>query len=223
MNIIVFLDGNSLRFMILSQKISKPSPTFQLRSFLKNIKNFLCKQEIVNNCIIPSMHAEKQITDLSVKHSFTLYPSLSSYSQTEPQTEEQIHSLCVGWRKLFSSFAVVSCEFLVLAGNRFWFTYSCTQSTIQLWCCVSFCASGGKQFLVRTYLPYSCGVVIVFLVLAGNSFLCYVPTQCTIQLCRCVSFLVVAGNSSQNENTFLQKNLIGLLYYDPIANVCMYL
>jgi hypothetical protein len=29
------------------------------------------------------------------------------------------------------------------------------------------------------------------------------------------SFLVVAGNSSQNENTFLQKNLIGLLYYDP--------
>ena len=29
-------------------------------------------------------------------------------------------------------------------------------------------------------------------------------------------FLVVAGNSSQNENTFLQKNLIGLLYYDPI-------
>ncbi len=30
------------------------------------------------------------------------------------------------------------------------------------------------------------------------------------------------GNSFQNENTFLQKNLIGLLYYDPIANVCIY-
>jgi hypothetical protein len=29
----------------------------------------------------------------------------------------------------------------------------------------------------------------------------------------------VAGNSSQNENTFLQKNLIGLLYYDPLADV----
>ncbi len=28
----------------------------------------------------------------------------------------------------------------------------------------------GKLFLVRTYLPYSCGVVLVFLVLAGNSF-----------------------------------------------------
>ncbi len=34
-------------------------------------------------------------------------------------------------------------------------------------------------------------------------------------------FLVVAGNSSQNENTFLQKNLIGLFYYDPLADVCI--
>jgi hypothetical protein len=32
-------------------------------------------------------------------------------------------------------------------------------------------------------------------------------------ICAVVSFfVVVAGNSSQNENTFLQKNLIGLLY-----------
>ncbi len=40
------------------------------------------------------MHAERQITDLSVKHSFTLYPSLSPYRQTELQTEEQINP---GW------------------------------------------------------------------------------------------------------------------------------
>jgi hypothetical protein len=31
----------------------------------------------------------------------------------------------------------------------------------------------------------------------------------------------VAGNRSHNENTFLQKNLIGLLYYDLLANVCI--
>ncbi len=31
----------------------------------------------------------------------------------------------------------------------------------------------------------------------------------------------MAGNSSQNENKFLQNNLIGLLYYDPIADVCI--
>ncbi len=28
-------------------------------------------------------------------------------------------------------------------------------------------------------------------------------------------------NVAQNENTFLQKNLIGLLYYDPLADVCI--
>jgi hypothetical protein len=39
-------------------------------------------------------------------------------------------------------------------------------------------------------------------------------------LCGCVSFSVMAGNSSQNENTFLQKNLIGLLFFDPLADVC---
>ncbi len=33
--------------------------------------------------------------------------------------------------------------------------------------------------------------------------------------------MVVAGNSSQNENTFLQKSLIGLLYYDLLADVCI--
>ncbi len=33
--------------------------------------------------------------------------------------------------------------------------------------------------------------------------------------------MVVAGDSSQNENTFLQKNLIGLLYNDPLADVCI--
>ncbi len=33
--------------------------------------------------------------------------------------------------------------------------------------------------------------------------------------------MVVAGNSSQNENTFLQKKSNGLLYYDPLANVCI--
>jgi hypothetical protein len=44
-----------------------------------------------------------------------------------------------------------------------------------------------------------------------------------MQLCGCVSFLVVAGNSSQNENTLLQKNLIGVLFYDPLADVCFFI
>jgi hypothetical protein len=49
----------------------------------------------------------------------------------------------------------------------------------------------------------------------------YVHSLCTMQLCDGVSFLVVAENKSQNENTFLQKNLIGLLYYDLLADVCI--
>ncbi len=31
----------------------------------------------------------------------------------------------------------------------------------------------------------------------------------------------MAGNSSQNENMLLQKNLVGLLYYDLLADVCI--
>ena len=47
----------------------------------------------------------------------------------------------------------------------------------------------------------------------------YLVYNTVVRLCQ---FLVAAGNSPQNENRFLQKNLIGLLYYDPIADVCIY-
>jgi hypothetical protein len=46
----------------------------------------------------------------------------------------------------------------------------------------------------------------------------YLVYKTVVRLCR---FLVVAGNSSQNENTFLQKNLIGLVFYDRLADVCI--
>ncbi len=42
------------------------------------------------------------------------------------------------------------------------------------------------------------------------------------QLCGNVSFLVVVGNRSQNMRTrFYKKNLIGLLYYDLLDDVCI--
>jgi hypothetical protein len=66
-----------------------------------------------------------------------------------------------------------------------------------LWCCVSFWfwreIVSGVTYVLG--VQYSCAVVDIF--------------------------LVVAGNSSQNENTFLQIILIGLLYYDPLADVCV--
>ena len=51
---------------------------------------------------------------------------------------------------------------------------------LQLCCCVSFWfwqeIGFGCTYYYVLRVPYSCGVVLVFLVLAGNSFWCYVRT-----------------------------------------------
>jgi hypothetical protein len=70
-------------------------------------------------------------------------------------------------------------------------------------------------------VQYSCDVVLVFWfwreIVFGVTYILSVQYSCAV-----VSvFWLWPGNSSQNENTFLQKILIGLLYYDPIANVCI--
>ncbi len=70
--------------------------------------------------------------------------------------------------------------------------------------------------VLHTYVlrvQYLCGVVLVFWFWQGIVF--DVTYVLSVQYsCAVVSvFLVVAGNSSQNENTFLQKNLIGLLVF----------
>ncbi len=67
----------------------------------------------------------------------------------------------------------------------FTYYYLCTQSTIQLWCCVS------------------------FLTLAGNSFWCYVRTQCTIQLCGCVVFWLWQEIILKMRTRFYKKILLG--------------
>ncbi len=122
----------------------------------------------MNNCSIPSTHAERQITNLSVKHSFTL--SLSQPLLTDGITDR-------GEKTLASHGLVEHC--------------------FQLCCCVSFLfwweIGFGFIYYYVLRVSYSCGVVLVFLVLAGNSFWCYVHPQSTIQLCGCVIFFVVAG------------------------------
>ncbi len=72
------------------------------------------------------------------------------------------------------------CQFLVLAGNRFWF------------------------YLLLMYLEYNrvmVRVVLVFWFWWEIVFCVTYVLRCTLQLCGCVSFLVSAGNNSQNENT----------------------
>ncbi len=86
------------------------STTIQSRLFLKNINNFVWfpKQYLLGFFILEKQHAN--IPDrgfLFLRNTLLLY-FLSPYSKTERQTESQIHLLCVGWRNLFSSCAVVS-------------------------------------------------------------------------------------------------------------------
>jgi hypothetical protein len=93
---------------------------------------------------------------------------------------------------------VLLCQFFVLAGNRLWF------------------------YILLMYLEYHTVVVLCWffwfwreIVFDVGTYLVY---NTVVRLCQ---FFVVVGNSSQNENMFLQKNPIGLLYYDPIADVCI--
>jgi hypothetical protein len=72
----------------------------------------------VNNHSIPSTHAERQITDLSLKHSFTLYPSLSPNRQNHRWRNKYT---CCTWAGGTFFPVVLLCQFLVLVGNRFWF------------------------------------------------------------------------------------------------------
>ncbi len=116
------------------------STTIQSQLFLKNVKNFAWfpKQYLLGFFIL-----EKQLANIPdrgfvfLRNTLLLY-SLSPYWQMERQTEKWIHLLRMGWRNLFSSCAVVLCQFLFLAGNRFWFTYPVLR------------------------VQYSCGVVLVF-------------------------------------------------------------
>ncbi len=94
--------------MIVSQKYRDLLQPYSNDHFSKTFENFLCKWKLENNHGIPSTHAKRQITNLAVKHSFTLYPTLSPYGWTESWMEKQIHLLRVGWRNFFSSCGFVS-------------------------------------------------------------------------------------------------------------------
>ncbi len=134
---------------------------------------------------------EKQLANINIldrgflflRNTLLLY-SFSPYSQTERRTESQIHSLHVGWRNLFCSCAVVSV--FVLAGNRFWF------------------------YILLMYLEYHTGygVVLVFLVLAGNCFwvlLTYLVYNTAVRLCQ---FFCCGGKANLVRIFLLNPNFL---------------
>ncbi len=143
------------------------------------------------------MHAERKITVRSHKHSFTPYPSLSPYRQTDRITDRGTNTLAArGLEELF--FQLCCCvSFWFWREIDFGFTYLCIWSTIQLWCFVSFWFWREIVFGVTYVLSvkYSCAVVSVFL------------------LWREIVFKM--------RMRFYKKNLIGLLHYDPVADVCI--
>ncbi len=127
----------------------------------------------------------KTNTEISFSFWLTLFysiPSFSPYTQTDRQSNEFTHFAWAGgtcprfaWAGGTFFPVVLLCQFLVLAGNRFWlYILLCTWSTIQLWCCVSFFGSGGEIVFGVTYvlsLQYSCAVVSFFVVVVGKSIL----------------------------------------------------
>jgi hypothetical protein len=114
----------------------------------------------VNNCIIPSMHAERKIALHSYIHSFTPYSSLSPYRQTNGITDGGMNTLAVrGLEELF--FQLCHCvSFFVVAGNSF----RCYLTTIPV-------------------VPLCLVAQISFLVVAGKSLRCYLlidHTSCAV-------------------------------------------
>ncbi len=88
---------------------------------------------------------------------FTLFYS-TLLTLTDRQTDRQRNGYtCFAWAGGTFFPVVLLFQFLFWREIGFGCTYYlCTQSTIQLWCCVSFFGSGWKQFLVlRTYLVYN--------------------------------------------------------------------
>jgi hypothetical protein len=91
------------------------------------------------------------------------------------------------------------CQFLVLAGNRFW-------------------------FYILLYLEYSTVVMLCLFFLFWREIVFDITYVLNVQ-CSCA---VVSGFWLWREivlkmrTHFYKKNLIGLPYYDPIANVCIY-
>jgi hypothetical protein len=85
------------------------STTIQSQLFLKNYWE-LC---LISETTLIGFLFFREIQDrgfLFLQNTLLLY-SLSPYSWTESQRESQIHLLCMGWRKFFSSCAVVSVFF----------------------------------------------------------------------------------------------------------------
>ncbi len=110
----------------------------------------------MTNRSIPSTNAERKLPIFLINTLLLHIPLLAltdrqNYRGMELQRNEYTR---YAWAGGTFCPVVLLCQFLVLAGNRFLVLHT--------------------TYVLR--VPYSCGVVLVFLVLVGNCFLCYVRT-----------------------------------------------
>ncbi len=134
---------------------------------------------------IPSTHTERKITFCSLKHSFTPYPSLSPYRQTDGMTDRGTNTLAAhGLEEPF--FKLCCCV------SDFWF-----------WREIGF---GVTYVLI---VQYSCGVVFVFWFWWEEDFgFAYVlSVQYSCALCQ------FFGCGGKEFSCDLRKILIGFLYF----------
>jgi hypothetical protein len=115
---------------------------------------------------------ESKSVEFLGKHSFTLHPSLDPYGQNHRQ------------RNTYTCFAWAGGTFFTLAARGL------EKLFLQLCCCVSFWSWRGigigftYSYVLR--VQYSCGVVLVFLILAGNSVFVlrkYLAYDTVVRLC----------------------------------------
>ncbi len=145
---IVFQKYQVLSVMIVSQKYQDlPQPNSHDR-FSKISRTFYASRKswII---IVFLLRTLKEKLPIFLINTFLLHIPLlaltdrQNYRGTELQRNKYTRYAWAGG----TFFPVVLlCQFFVLVGNRFWFyiLLMCTQSTIQLWCCVIFFCTGGK-------------------------------------------------------------------------------
>ncbi len=111
-------------------KIWGASTALQSRLFCKNIENFLCKYKIVNNCTIPSMHAERKITFLI--NTLLLHIALLALTDRQNDWQRNKYTHCAWAGGTF--FPVVPlCQFFSYGVSINFFWTWCDKRCCQAW------------------------------------------------------------------------------------------
>jgi hypothetical protein len=110
--IVVFLQSNSLRITIVSQKYWDLLQPYSHNHFSKILRTFYASKKILNNCSIPSTHAEKKLPIFLINTPLLYIPLLAL---TDRQNHRQRNKYtCYTWAGGTFFPVVLLCQYLVL-------------------------------------------------------------------------------------------------------------